>query len=578
MDQDYNSAKQFAEQGKKALEVTTKNTGNTNQVPAFDAGAASNRSAQLKNKDLSQQSMLEKQHNEAAQSVETSEKERIKYKHIEKEPLVTNSQKVADNPERILSQTYKDCREVIVEDRSSKKEERKTCEESGDPEERACFEDLIVTRKAADPISQTFRVSFDTDKQGRLWALTNTGKRIFNKTPPDQAACVAEFNRYWTGIDAATGARVTFIPGSVRKVTFVRQHGPTINVVEKTRHSKSWYSYTQFSEYEIEAAIPQYIFEEKWQSNCSALEQLADQGHCSYHNVTCTQGAAWRNIGGENVHKPCWQRKYTYMCQYPSKNNCETLRNNGCEQQNATCKTWKVGRCVEFNKTFLCKSYTTKEGAPFKTKLMCGDTPYCLTANCLNSSYDPNDEMGQALAHLSIFNQMQKKFSKNSLKIFEGDKAWCHKDMLGFCDCCGHGNGWGVSLNMAKCSGDERILAQKRHDNLCHRIGTYCAHKNALGFCEKKRTTFCCFSSKLIRTIQEQGRAQIGKNWGDPKNPNCSAFTIDEFVRIDFSKLDLSEFIQEVMASCKKLDLTRMTEKVHERVGQMQKSLEKGQQ
>ncbi|WP_335283253.1 hypothetical protein [Citrobacter freundii] len=35
----------------------------------------------------------------------------------------------------------------------------------------------------------------------------------------------------------------------------------------------------------------------------------------------------------------------------------------------------------------------------------------------------------------------------------------------------------------------------------------------------------------------------LGIGWGDKKNPDCRALTLEEFGRIDFNKIDLSEWI-----------------------------------
>ena len=61
--------------------------------------------------------------------------------------------------------------------------------------------------------------------------------------------------------------------------------------------------------------------------------------------------------------------------------------------------------------------------------------------------------------------------------------------------------------------------------------------------------SYCCYNSKLAKIINEQGKPQIGKGWGDPESPSCGGFTVDEFQRVDFSRLDLSEFTADIMAS-----------------------------
>src|SRR3546814_3157268 len=72
---------------------------------------------------------------------------------------------------------------------------------------------------------------------------------------------------------------------------------------------------------------------------------------------------------------------------------------------------------------------------------------------------------------------------------------------------------------------------------LCVSIGSYCS-SSFLGVCQTKRKAYCCFESKLTRILQEQGRPQINKQWGKPKEGQCAGFTVDEFSRLDLSKKD----------------------------------------
>jgi hypothetical protein len=40
-----------------------------------------------------------------------------------------------------------------------------------------------------------------------------------------------------------------------------------------------------------------------------------------------------------------------------------------------------------------------------------------------------------------------------------------------------------------------------------------------------------------------------GKSWGSGESPDCSGFTTAEFEQLDFSRIDMSEFIQEIASS-----------------------------
>ena len=66
--------------------------------------------------------------------------------------------------------------------------------------------------------------------------------------------------------------------------------------------------------------------------------------------------------------------------------------------------------------------------------------------------------------------------------------------------------------------------------------------------CVQRAESHCCFNSKLARIVQEQGRAQIPSmgGFGTAREPNCRGFRPEEFQAIDFSKIDLSEYFDEL--------------------------------
>lgn len=102
-----------------------------------------------------------------------------------------------------------------------------------------------------------------------------------------------------------------------------------------------------------------------------------------------------------------------------------------------------------------------------------------------------------------------------------------------------------VVQEIMKCEKEEQALSMKIGQKLCKQVGSYCSTKTPLG-CAIVKETHCCFNSRLARIINEQGRAQLGQGWGDAKNPQCGSLSITDFEKIDFSKIDLAEFIQEI--------------------------------
>lgn len=99
-----------------------------------------------------------------------------------------------------------------------------------------------------------------------------------------------------------------------------------------------------------------------------------------------------------------------------------------------------------------------------------------------------------------------------------------------------------------KCGQDEMLTAMKRKADLCHYVGSYCDSK-VLGACVKKKESQCCYVSKLAKIINVGGKQQLGRSFGSPKQPTCEGFTAQDMEQLDFSKLDLSEFYQEIYAN-----------------------------
>lgn len=108
------------------------------------------------------------------------------------------------------------------------------------------------------------------------------------------------------------------------------------------------------------------------------------------------------------------------------------------------------------------------------------------------------------------------------------------------------------------CSQDEQLLGMRKDQRLCTYVGSWCSRK-VFGACITKKEGYCCYNSRLARIFNEQGRAQLGKVYGSAKNPDCSGFTMSDLEKLDMSKMDLSEFIQDVIP--KDLDTGKLTER-----------------
>lgn len=102
------------------------------------------------------------------------------------------------------------------------------------------------------------------------------------------------------------------------------------------------------------------------------------------------------------------------------------------------------------------------------------------------------------------------------------------------------------------CTAEDMATSVDLGFNLCHLVGQRSGGAT-LGMSLKKRNVYCCFSSILARLVHEQGRPQVNRSWGSPETPDCTGFTFGEFATLDFSVMDLSEYMQHIKA---KVELT----------------------
>ena len=117
------------------------------------------------------------------------------------------------------------------------------------------------------------------------------------------------------------------------------------------------------------------------------------------------------------------------------------------------------------------------------------------------------------------------------LLIFNGEDLRCKKKALGFSNCCSR-SGWGLGW-ADRCNSEEQQLRLARHEGQCVYVGSYCSEDSIFG-CLAKKETHCCFRSTLARIIQEQGRAQLGLDWGGAQSPECDGLSGATTGRVGF--------------------------------------------
>ena len=170
----------------------------------------------------------------------------------------------------------------------------------------------------------------------------------------------------------------------------------------------------------------------------------------------------------------------------------------------------------------------------------CGSVRYCVGAGCETVQPRSNTGFANAATRLNMAVELGgEKFDRDDMRFFTGTRRACTIRLFGLANCCRND---GLLEGLAGCSASERELARERHDGNTHYLGTRCARKTFFGVCIRREKVWCTFGSKLGRILQEQGRSQLGRGWGD-----CRGLTVAEIERIDFDRLDLSEFTENML-------------------------------
>ena len=119
-------------------------------------------------------------------------------------------------------------------------------------------------------------------------------------------------------------------------------------------------------------------------------------------------------------------------------------------------------------------------------------------------------------------------------------------------------NPWGLAISATiavymnyqaalACDDMDYETATSNKAKLCYPTKTECAKEQCGVFgcvCAKMRTSQCCYNSKLARIINDQGKRQLGVSRA---NDTCGGFTVAEVEALDWTKIDLTEFVNEMI-------------------------------
>ncbi|EHJ6862838.1 type IV secretion system protein TraC [Escherichia coli] len=264
------------------------------------------------------------------------------------------------------------------------------------------------------------------------------------------------------------------------------------------------------------------------------------------------------------LYQSCWAYRDTYVTQSADKGTCQTYTDNpACTLVSHQCAFYsEEGACLHEYATYSCESKTSGK------VMVCGGDVFCLDGECDKAQSGQSNDFAEAVSQLAALAAAGKDVAAlngGDVRAFTGQAKFCKKAAAGYSNCC-KDSGWGQDIGLAKCSSDEKALAKAKSNKLTVSVGEFCS-KKVLGVCLEKKRSYCQFDSKLAQIVQQQGRnGQLRISFGSAKHPDCRGITVDELQKIQFNRLDFTNFYEDLMNNQKIPDSGVLTQKVKEQI------------
>ena len=236
----------------------------------------------------------------------------------------------------------------------------------------------------------------------------------------------------------------------------------------------------------------------------------------------------------------------------------------GCQ---FVCKTKKLTQNTQAGMTGTAALYKTTDSAFDIMYHTCEDNSICPAGSgeqilkdcaCINEFKDAAvmmlalKEAGKNTKCIGSYDAANQSCT-GEFKIFKGKASDClpRGSKTGWMfDCCDASEDNFLGIIQKHCSEQCQETVQAMAAGRAHQIGEYCQKETFWGDCIQRARRFCIFNSKLGRIIHEQGRAQLKRfasGWGSVDHPDCDGFTPEQFAMLDFSQIDLTEFISDIV-------------------------------
>jgi len=398
----------------------------------------------------------------------------------------------------------------------------KTCLTSGDPFQIDVVSELVVEVQHNPEIKKQVKACAGHSKTQKYYKKSQA-KRALNDLK-SRLARDPEIDRYDAGINGG---------GALSKYT-LWSHWTHLHDSESCdRHKKR------------ELIVQKESWKEtgeRWVVADERAEKLSNSPNCTLIAKNCLDTAPNKEINGKTVSRLCWLKKFSFLCKYPKRNDCDRLRAFNCELLSKACVEGTNEFCGLWKKTFRCYGKVIRTSSLSSEDMLQEEDTV---------EYEPNQSFPDVVTKLAVFDAIKSEIEESgtsnpvNLELFKGRVRICRKsiaDDLTY-DCCFSYGGLAKQIGLSKCTTEELELSQMRDRGLCHYVGVEA--KKKLGVKVRDEHVFCCFNTHLARVLQEQGRLQIKRGWGTASVPHCRGFSMEQITQLDFSSMDLSELYEE---------------------------------
>lgn len=488
----------------------------------------------------------------------------------ESKTVITNSESIVNG----ISNEYVDC---------EKKEECKVvyepnikhCTRGNKLENLKCQQELNVTVSVPNKVTKriTVELRFTSKYSGSFSYDLRKQQLIAGSTPNVQVKQDNSISDL--GCDNSTMRIIeegylpdtynTAVTKSISLATNCIQPILNISIDQRDYHNHKYKTRGVYAIIEFNSEAPPVITESLI-SSCPEIDRRVKAGLCALNNNICLAPKETRVINGIAVERDCWLYQAKYTCGSNSTlDTCKTLESNNCIQVSSDCDNYLDGMCNQFKQGYKCPiNHCTG-----KIALSCGDGQKIneVIAKYTTKANKEDADFATSITKLSVINDAVKSnpsnFTQESIFIFKGTAMKCQKSALGFKNCC-KDNGWGVDVNLAQCSSDEKQLGAKKEEGLAIYVGE---NEHSKGGRVDK--AYCVFDSKIAKLIQEYGRGgQLGISFGSGKYPDCRAISPIELAHINLDKIDLSKAFTDSLAKHKDVNETQAQEVLRAKIKQ----------